>query len=267
MQEPGGRDRLSRPARQVFGALLAGVGLALALAAAGHASSPAASLHVHPPRHERESLNVRRPHTFAITVTGSATRGDLLYVFQESASGCAQLQGELELAKDAQELYYRFAVRGEFDKKTVWDAFRDAGRHWACAYLASGSDRVLQHRFVPFTVSAPAIGRLELDLPRRAGTGRHYDLTLEGFAARTDSLWIYVEPHRAGRCSTWYAFHDSTYRAHHLPYFTFAVAGKFRKVSDWSASRPGRYRACAYLIETRAYPQRILRRTASYRVS
>ena len=91
-------------------------------------------------------------------------------------------------------------------------------------------------------------------------------ITLEGLAARSDSLWIYVEPRRAGGCRGWYAFRNSTYRASHAAYFRFAVHGKFHESTHWVAPHPGRYRACGYLVETSAYPQRILSGQATYRV-
>jgi hypothetical protein len=246
--------------------VLAGITLALVMASSVRASPPGNSLSVHPPRHARESLNVRDTDSFTITVSGSVSRASDLYVFQEGADGCADLQSELEFAQDAQELYYRFAVSGEFSHQTSWDSFRDAGRHWACAYLATQTGRELRHKFVPFTVTAPPVGRLQLDLRRRPRAGHRYEITLEGLAARSDSLWIYVEPRRAGGCRGWYAFRNSTYRASHAAYFRFAVHGKFHESTHWVAPHPGRYRACGYLVETSAYPQRILTGQATYRV-
>jgi hypothetical protein len=245
---------------------LSGITLAFVMAASGHASPPGNSLNVHPPRHARESLNIRDTDSFSITVAGSASPASDLYVFQEGADGCAALESELEFARDAQELYYRFAVSGDFSHRTSWDAFRDAGRHWACAYLATQTGRELRHRFVPFTVTAPPVGRLRLDVGQHPRAGHRYQITLEGFAALSDSLWIYVEPRRAGACRSWYAFHDSTYGPSHVAYFMSVVHGRFHEATRWVPQRSGRYRACGYLVETNAYPQRILTRAATYRV-
>jgi hypothetical protein len=46
----------------------------------------------------------------------------------------------------------------------------------------------------------------------------------------------------------------------------FVVHGQFHEGTHWVAQRRGRYRACGYLVETNAYPQRILTGTAAYRV-
>jgi hypothetical protein len=243
------------------------ISVTLIIAAAGYAAVPGNSLNVHPPRHARESLDVRHFHSFIIIVTGSARRADDLYVFQEGAGGCAALPAELELAQDAQQLYYRFAVDGQFTETTAWDAFRDAGRHWACTYLATDSGRVALNRFVPFTVTAPPIGRLKVHLPGHPQAGHRYDITLTGVAANTDSLWIYTRSRGGGACLSWYVFRNSTYKRRHAPYHMFSVHGKFTKRTSWAASRRGRYRACAYLVETKAYPQRILNRAATYAVS
>jgi hypothetical protein len=247
--------------------LLGMVILVLLPAAPGQASSPGNSLHVYPPHNRRESLNVHHPGSFTISVTGWARRSYRLYVFQEDSGGCAGLESELEFAQDAQQLYYRFDVQGGFNKTTAWEAFRDAGRQWACAYLASRSDQVILHRFVRFTVTAPPIGRLGLDLPSHPRAGHRYEITLKGFAARRDSLWMYVAPGKAGRCLSWFAFHDATYGAHHTLYSRFVVRGKFLRTTSWAEALPGSYRACSYLVETSAYPQRILARSAAFRVS
>jgi hypothetical protein len=243
----------------------------LSVLAMGVGSAPAwargDSLRVTAPKHVRENLNLEHPRSFPIVVRGFAKQTDDLYVFQEGQEGCDNLQGELAQAQDAQELYYAFDVRGGFLRRTTWDAFREAGRQWACAYLADQRGRVVLHRYVPFTVTAPSIGRLDVQAPKHPRAGRPYSIVLTGFAALTDSLWIYLQHRSAGACRGWYAFHDSTYLPHHVPYRQFVVQGSFRERTSWLTGQPGRYRACTYLVETNAYPERILTRSAPYRVS
>ncbi len=249
--------------------ILVAMGLVLAgmWTAPGSVWAQGDSLTVHPPKHIRESRDLTHAHTFAITLAGFASRQEDLYVFQEGQEGCATLSDELTVAQDAQELYYRFAVHGSFQKRTLWDSFRDAGRHWACAYLAGHSGQVILHRYVPFTITAPSLGRLQIYPPTRPRLGRRYSVILRGFAAMADSLWIYIQHRAAGACRDWYAFHDSTYLPHHVAYRAFVVHGRFRERTSWIAPHAGRYRACAYLVETSAYPERIMGRSTSYRVS
>jgi hypothetical protein len=243
--------------------LFFGLVLAVALASSASGFARGNSLAVFPPKHETEGIDIWHSRSFAIAVSGHAIRTDDLYVFEEASDGCSDLRAELQYSGDAQERYYRFVVHGRFRRSTLWSTFFDSGEHWACAYLAGRAGNEILHRFAPFTIASHPIGRLHVYPPEHPRVGQHYTIRMKGFAARTDSLWIYL----ASRgCLGWYAFHDSTYADHHHRYYRLFVHGVFSRRTRWGAPRQGRYYACVYLAETAAYPARALATSTSYTI-
>lgn len=238
------------------------------LGGSASASVGANSLAVSPPKHAVETTRVSSSRSFTIRLLGFARDKDHLYLFEEGGGGCSELPGELEYARDAQEHYYRVQVQGQFQRRTVWSSFQDAGKHWACAYLVDTGGAEILQRFAPFTVAAPSIGRLKVFPPSQPPSARQrYPISVKGFATKTDSLWIYVQRQAAGSCLGWYRFYDSTHGRTHPRYHKFVVHGHFSRRTRWTSVHAGGYRACVYLAETAAYPTRILSKVASYRIS